>query len=230
LKNPIEQIKAYKSQKESLRFYKTIISKDDLCFDIGANIGKKSKLFLKCGARVVAFEPQTSCHKMLDKITNLNFTCVKTAIGLKAEERKLHLSDFTEIATLSDKFIASYSSQRCKWTHSETVAVNTLNYSIEKHGLPNYCKIDVEGLEWEVLSNLQYNIPVIEFEFTKEFIEETLKCIQYLSKMGYQFNYSKNNNLKLGFSSWQPQKEFLPIIKQLAAHKIHANIFCKQLA
>ena len=34
-----------KNNRKSKKFYKYLINKNDLCFDIGANIGKKSKLF-----------------------------------------------------------------------------------------------------------------------------------------------------------------------------------------
>ncbi len=48
-------------------FYSKLIKKNDLCFDIGANIGTKSKLFLSLGAKVIAFEPQQLCSQSLEK-------------------------------------------------------------------------------------------------------------------------------------------------------------------
>ncbi len=57
-------------QFKKKRFYSELIKKNDLCFDIGANIGSKSKLFIKTGAKVIAFEPQSSCFEVLTRINN----------------------------------------------------------------------------------------------------------------------------------------------------------------
>jgi len=45
--------------------YGQVIRHNDLVFDVGANIGFKSALFLGLGARVVAFEPQLAIHREL---------------------------------------------------------------------------------------------------------------------------------------------------------------------
>ena len=46
------------ASRRGLNFYSELIKKDDLCFDIGANYGNRSEVFIKLGAKVVAFEPQ----------------------------------------------------------------------------------------------------------------------------------------------------------------------------
>ena len=45
-------------EQSQLAFYSQFIKKGDLVFDVGANVGSRSKLFLNLGAKVVAFEPQ----------------------------------------------------------------------------------------------------------------------------------------------------------------------------
>ncbi|UCF00102.1 MAG: hypothetical protein JSV82_03285, partial [Planctomycetota bacterium] len=42
---------------KELDFYSQLIKRDDLCFDIGANIGDKTNVFVHLGAVVVAVEP-----------------------------------------------------------------------------------------------------------------------------------------------------------------------------
>ena len=44
--------------RAEISFYSNFISSNDLCFDIGANIGSKTEAFLAIGASVVAVEPQ----------------------------------------------------------------------------------------------------------------------------------------------------------------------------
>ena len=43
-----------------------LIQEGDLVFDIGANVGDMTALYLELGARVVSVEPQEECLKSLD--------------------------------------------------------------------------------------------------------------------------------------------------------------------
>src|SRR5262245_14159320 len=63
-----------------LALYRRFIRPGDLCFDVGANFGRKTEVFIALGARVVAFEPQPDC---CDEITALNpaATVVRSAVG-----------------------------------------------------------------------------------------------------------------------------------------------------
>src|SRR5262245_55918355 len=47
-------------------FYSSFLAPGDLCFDVGANIGNRVKIFLAIGARVVAVEPQRECARVLE--------------------------------------------------------------------------------------------------------------------------------------------------------------------
>src|ERR1700691_2125052 len=49
--------------QDDVALYAPFISPGDLCFDVGANIGEKTEVFLALGARVVAFEPQPYCAR-----------------------------------------------------------------------------------------------------------------------------------------------------------------------
>ena len=48
-----------------LGFFSNFVHADDLVFDVGANIGDKTEIFLGLGARVVAVEPQPDCMREL---------------------------------------------------------------------------------------------------------------------------------------------------------------------
>ncbi|EJL62659.1 FkbM family methyltransferase [Flavobacterium sp. CF136] len=217
------------SKFKKRRFYKKLINKNDICFDIGANIGSKSKLFLSIGAKVIAFEPQSSCLNELSKIKNRTFNFYPFAVGAKNEEKELHLSNISEVATLSNEFIDYFCCDTVFWDKKEIVTVKSLDYLIEKYGLPKYCKIDVEGYELEILSSLTYEIPIIEFEFTGGFVEDTIKIIQKLSKTSTHFNYVLNENLKFKLKNWVSADEMITIIKSFSRDRLHGNIFVKNL-
>lgn len=54
-------------KRASLSFYLQFLHSGDLCFDIGANSGNRVETFLKCGASVVAVEPQRYCADQLKR-------------------------------------------------------------------------------------------------------------------------------------------------------------------
>ncbi|MDD5633944.1 MAG: FkbM family methyltransferase, partial [Candidatus Omnitrophica bacterium] len=66
-----------------LRFYARFIKKGELCFDIGANIGDRTGVFLKLGASVIAIEPQENCVKrMIEKFgKNKRFKVVQKILS-----------------------------------------------------------------------------------------------------------------------------------------------------
>jgi FkbM family methyltransferase len=223
----INYISKFYHRIKSQRFYKNLIKKNDLCFDIGANMGSKSKLYLTTGATVIAFEPQSACLPYLSRIKNPNFHFYPFAVGSENKESLLYTSNYSEVATLSTDFIAAYESEKVYWTNEEKVKVKSIDVLISAYGLPDYCKIDVEGYELEILSHLSYPIPIIEFEFTEKFISDTYKIIDLLSIHPYSFNYTLNEQSEFRLFQWVPAEEIKSIINALPKQKLHGNLFCK---
>lgn len=228
LRNTIQQFNFIRHYKERL-FYAQLIKKGDLCFDIGANLGKKSRLMLAVGGKVIAFEPQSSCLKALTDLKNKypHFEFYPLAVGAQNETKKLHLSKYSEIATLSDEFIENYTTPNVYWSGFEMVEVKSLDTLIETYGKPDYCKIDVEGYEFEILSHLHYSISMIEFEFTEKFLEDTLKIIDGFAADKTTFNYILNEHLKFQLNHWVSVTEMKTILNRLNKNKLHGNLFVK---
>lgn len=221
----LQFIATYKSR----RFYSKLIKKNDVCFDIGANIGAKSKLFLSLGAKVIAFEPQSSCHSSLLKLaaSHANFELHPIAIGNENKEAELKLANHIEVATLSDAFVAFYSNDNIYWNTTETVTVKTLNSVIDQFGIPDFCKIDTEGYELNILSSLRYSIPIIEFEFTEGFFENTLKIIDLFHTETATFNFILNEKLQFQLKNWVTATELKSALTALPKKRLHGNIFVK---
>jgi hypothetical protein len=71
---------------------------------------------------------------------------------------------------------------------------------IEVFGVPAYCKIDVEGHEFEVLSGLSIPIPALSIEVVPELIENALSCIERLESLGdYRYSYSPDESLSFAW-------------------------------
>ncbi len=218
-------ISNFLSRRKLIRFYSQFISKGDLCFDVGANLGNRTRVFLELGANVVAVEPQDSCMKKLKKEYGNNSEVVLIHKALGAEEGKgnLILSDSHTVSSMSDEWIESVkksdmfftSTSAFQWNKNVTVPVTTLDKLIEEYGSPVMCKIDVEGFEDEVISGLSKSIKIISFEFTPTtgLIKKTLKSIEHLSGIGnVKFNYSFGETMTFALDEWVTGSEIREII------------------
>jgi FkbM family methyltransferase len=220
-------ISAYKRRK----FYSKLIGKGDLCFDIGANIGSKSKLFLSLGAKVIAFEPQSNCSEKLLQLKkkNAKFDFYPFAVGSQNEEKELFLANHSEVATFSKDFVAFFTTETIFWNATEMVPVKTLDTLIKDFGLPDYCKIDTESYEYEILSKLTHTIPIIEFEFTGRYMEDTLKIIDLLTSDDTEFNFILNETQNFKLKKWVNSAVIKTILGGLPKHQLHGNLFVKSI-
>jgi FkbM family methyltransferase len=145
-------------------FYSKFICPDDLVFDIGANAGYKTEIFLKCGAKVVSAEPNPLCHPVLDFefSGNPRVSLVKRAVGSEETILPMNIRGLAPTSSLLDDwapFELGYGRERVQ------VPVTTLDKMIEEFGRPSFIKIDVEGYETEVLKGLSSAVPYLSFEY-----------------------------------------------------------------
>lgn len=216
------------NRKKLLKFYSQFLKKDDLCFDIGANYGSRTDIFLKLGARVVVIEPQDACMQELQKKygNNKRVILIKKAISDKLGEEELMISDSHTLSSMSKEWINSIkssdmffvSTQAFSWQKSAKVQVTTLNQLIKEYGKPAFCKIDVEGYEYKVLKGLLEPIRVISFEFTptQEFILSAINTIEHIASIGeVKFNYSFGESISLVLNKWVGPDEISNIFLNL---------------
>ena len=68
------------TEAKYLSLYSQFVNEGDLCFDIGANVGRITKILLKLNASVVAAEPQACCMKKLRKKPILQKSMLKNTV------------------------------------------------------------------------------------------------------------------------------------------------------
>jgi FkbM family methyltransferase len=195
-------------QKE-LAFFSGLIKPGDLCFDVGANYGAKAEVFLRAGARVVAFEPQMDClAELRDRIgPHPKLDTISAAVGSTVGRATLYIDPHRTSTSLQGDW-------QPKVESTVQVEVTTLDRAIAQFGRPDYCKIDVEGFELEVLKGLSQPIPLVSFEYHVERngIEVMRQCLDYLSGFGdIEVNVTPAETPEFGLPSWQNRDAFLEV-------------------
>jgi FkbM family methyltransferase len=220
LKFTYEKVISFLSEKiarrETLKFYSQFIRKGDLCFDVGANIGRFTRIFLaraKFGS-------------------NENVIIVGKACGeFQGEGELMICKEAPTISTMSAKWKnEGRFSKDYEWTTQKRVPVTTLDNLILSYGLPKFCKIDVEGFEESVLKGLTKPIPFISFEFTREFFDDAKKCINHLLSLGYvKFNCTLCESKKFLFKNWVSPDELYRKIAHSDVPLIWGDIYARNL-
>lgn len=165
-----------------LRIYRPLVAKDDLCFDIGAHSGSWSKVWLRLGARVVAVEPQPDL--VAKYLVPLGVSVERVAVGDREGEATMSLAaEASTVASLAPHWQDGYF-KTMTWDRAIAVPVTTLDKLIAKHGVPQVCKIDVEGYEREVLRGLTHPLPLLSFEFQSRFVSHALECLDRIEQLG----------------------------------------------
>ncbi len=197
----------FKNRKVELNFYKDFLrsypSKNNLIFDVGANMGHKSVVFSKLAKKVVAFEPSEKLFDHLkSRFHNSNVSVFNYALGSTVSEAEIYLVEDNEAYnSLNRKHIETTAASRgianLDTVKRKKIKVEVLENFILRYGVPKYIKIDVEGYELEVLKGIQSVVPLLSFEANlPEFYPETTKAIEYLAKISkdrYIYNFANDN-------------------------------------
>jgi FkbM family methyltransferase len=198
------------------KFYSQFIGPGELCFDVGANVGNRSKVFLHLGARVVALEPQPQCTCVLASMFGgePRFTLVESAVGEKPGEAEMMVSTASTISSMSPEWVGAVKKSgrfaEHSWDQRVVVPVTTLDCLIEQHGMPAFIKIDVEGYEYPVVRGLSRPVRALSLEFTPEMFDSIARCVEHLSSLGpVRLNYSVGETMQLALAEWLPARETL---------------------
>jgi FkbM family methyltransferase len=204
-------------------FYRQFIQRGDLCFDIGAHVGDRLAYFLSLGARVVAVEPQPRLMAGLKRRfgSDPRVILIDAALGSARGKAKLAIDPaHPTVATLSPDYIAqageSHGFRRVRWREQVEVEVTTLDALIAAHGVPAFCKIDVEGYEHAVLEGLSRPLPGLSLEYLPAALDPALVAIARLNRLGtYLFNRSAGESMALAIPRWLGAAEMSAELKRL---------------
>ncbi len=183
--------------------YRQFIEPGDLVFDIGANVGLRTSVFLDLGARVIAVEPQRESAEQIDP----RATVILAGVGSQTGFATLLVCDEPACSTFSPQFIADLNGSGLltyHWDEKRVVPIVTLDDLIERYGLPAFCKIDVEGYELPVLQGLTHALDALSFEAHAAQPEKWQACLAELERYDpvcrYEYAYSARETFEL--SPW----------------------------
>ena len=230
-----KRLSSFRRKKKFQSFYANFVNKGDLCFDIGANIGNRTEVFLDLKARVISVEPVEESYLELKKKfgEHPNSTILQLGLGSEAGEKDIYISNISEVCTFSKQFIEQYKNQEkfnIQWDELRSTEIKTLDQLISEYGIPTFCKIDVEGFELEVLKGLSQPLPIISFEYNAKLKNLALDCMSRLSKFGsLSYNFSPYESMNFSFKSWQNEADFRQFITTLPDEMKTGDIYVKEL-
>lgn len=217
------------------RLYRRFVAPGALCFDIGAHVGSRVRCFRKLGARVVAVEPQPDLARLLELVygRDADVVILRSAVGREAGRSRLLVSARAPtVTTLSRHWIddvrADESFAGIRWSEGDEVELVTLDMLIAKHGVPSFVKIDVEGLEADVLAGLSTAVPALSFEYLPAARRVALECVDRLDELGdYRFNWSRGESHVLGATKWLGSNDIRRFVETLASGSGSGDVYAR---
>jgi FkbM family methyltransferase len=194
------------ARRRAQEFFRPFVPQGGLAFDIGANIGHVTEAFLALGARVVAVEPNPALSRGLERRQRSpRLTVLSAAVGAERGRADLHLGISHVYSTLSSDWVSHVRQSTAdeRWAGTISVEVETLDLLIERYGVPDFLKIDVEGFEVQVLRGLSRAVPALSFEFQCSALGMARDCVDALERLGpYEYNFVPPERLEFQLGEW----------------------------
>jgi FkbM family methyltransferase len=198
-----------------------------LIFDVGANHGRETDVFLRLGAKVVSVEPDEYNQYILRQ-KFLTYRLVKKPVVIvgkavsdcRAVETMWVEKPGSAMNTLSKKWAETLEVDVKRFGHAlefaqrKEIETITLDDLIKAHGRPFYIKIDVEGYEALALRGLKQPVPYLSFEVNlPEFMPEGRECINLLGSLDAHGEYNYVVDFRRGFAldRWLAREEFVKV-------------------
>lgn len=208
-----------------------------LIFDVGAYHGEKTEKYLRLGARkVICIEPQASCVAILKrKFGYINRVVIlELAASDKIGTIPFYINSRAKTISTADldwQMLTRFTENPSwdTWDIQIEIPTTTLDALIEMYGVPDFCKIDVEGHELFVLKGLTQPIPYMSFEYVPELLDQkTVPCLDHLETLGCpSYNVCFNNTETIACSDWMDREALLGFLRSQKDPGIMGDIYVR---
>jgi len=230
--------KARRTKQAERDLFRSQVPSGALCFDVGANIGDKTRMYAGHDCRVVAIEPVERNLEILRKRfgRSSQVTIVSGAASDHPGRQAINvIDDITAFSSFSDRWVKSLEDPELnrfglslKPPTTQMVDMTTLDLLIEQFGRPHYVKVDVEGHEINVLRGLSQKVALVSFEANlPEFVDETTDCVSTLAALAptCTFNYTNETQDHFQLPDWVGASVFNAHLTSTDEHFM--EIYCK---
>jgi FkbM family methyltransferase len=217
------------------KLYRPFVGPGDLCFDVGAHVGDRTRALRRLGARVVAIEPQPACLELLRWMYRKDdaVTVVGAGVGEAEGHAAMLVSQRTPtVSSLSPVWVESVRRAPrfadVTWDDRTEVEVTTLDSLIQRFGRPAFCKLDVEGSELAALMGLRQAIPVVTFEYIPVLRRAAQACLDRLESLaGYEYNWTEREAPRLRSAHWLSPEAMASLVEGLPDGAHSGDIFAR---
>lgn len=199
----------FSKEPETIEWINDFEKNTDLIFwDIGANVGIYSlyAALRHDNLKIVAFEPSTSNLRVLSRnisINNLENKIFINQLPLFDKENRFQImreGDFVEGSALNAFSVNyGYDGKEFKPQNSYKLLGTSINFLLENKilNLPNYIKIDVDGIEDLILKGgdkflNHHKIKSVLIEINENFKEQKNKTLDILKENNFKLEYKKH--------------------------------------
>jgi FkbM family methyltransferase len=191
------------AQRRLVRFYRSFLEPGGLAFDIGAHLGNRSRALLALGFRVVALEPQPAFARRLEVLARGEPRLRVLPLAAAGRPGRLRLAvpaATPTVATAAPAFRALMEAEGVAYEGEIEVEATTLDALVARFGVPDFVKIDAEGMEPEILEGLSLPVPVLAFEHLPQRRDATRACLARLLALGrYRFDFVPGERSRFTF-------------------------------
>lgn len=193
------------------RLYGAFVRPGSLVFDVGAHLGDRTAAFASLGARVIALEPQPRVAAWLRRLVGrrADVEIVEQAVGPREGTARLAVSRRTPTVSTVSRLWRDRMPERnpgfegVRWEDEIEVPMTTLDALVDRFGLPDFCKLDIEGYEAEALEGLSRAVSALSVEFVRGGLEVAEACVARLETLGrYEYNAVAGEGRSFVFDGW----------------------------
>lgn len=206
--------------KRKKSFFARWVGPESLCFDIGAHVGDRTSTWLALGARVVSLEPDPQFYAYLSRKLDGTPNWLGLPRALAAEEGRAtlfqskHNGMVSSLSSSWDEEIDAIDRQGFRFDDRTDVATLRLDGLIERYGMPDFMKLDIEGMERTVLETASKLPRALSFEYYPTRQEDARRCIEAVEAQGTcHYQFVLRETFTFAWSRWLPAAEAISRIQ-----------------